>query len=150
MRAHELYENQQLFYHGSIRKLPVGTVLVPSKDYHTYWGDMSFYIYLEMYRPKNMLAHRESVFMVDNKDDIDVAGGGTDWIFTVKPLGKVERHDINWGSEVSMLADDYEGPDKEEKIEQAALNYWNGVPHPNESIWEYLAPKAKIVDVEEF
>lgn len=31
------------------------------------------------------------------------------------------------------------------KIQEAALNYWNGVPHPNESVWEYLTPKAEVI-----
>jgi len=98
--------------------------------------------------------------MCDNPDDIDNAGGGTEYLFTVQPLGPVQKHDINWGSEIEMIVSEHYGEDGdddvstsselENKIKQCALNYWNGVPHPNESVWEYLTPQAKILAVEEY
>lgn len=33
------------------------------------------------------------------------------------------------------------------EIKEAALNYWNGTPHYNESLWKYLTPKATITKV---
>jgi hypothetical protein len=131
-------------------KLPIGTILTSrNDDYEKDWGNTDFYAVLEYYRPKNMLSHKESVFMVDNDDDLDLAGGGTDWVFTVVPMGIVQKHDLNWSSEISMLISD--GHDiNDENVKKSALNYWNGVPHPNESVWEYLTTKAKIVKVDEF
>ena len=85
--------------------------------------------------------------MVDDIDDIDLAGGATNWIFRLKPLGPVERHDINWTSEIESLLSEGHGEADKEVIE-AAKNYWTGEPHPNESAWEYLTPSAKIVEVE--
>jgi hypothetical protein len=32
-----------------------------------------------------------------------------------------------------------------EKVKNAALNYWNGTPHYNESVWEYLTTSAKVI-----
>lgn len=147
----ELAENSQVntFYHGSMIELPVGTVLTPRDNYETNWGSTDFYAVLEKYRPANMLSHRESVFMCDNDEDVDLAGGGTDWLFTVEPLGKIQRHDLNWGSEISMLISDGYAVDSEE-VRTAATNYWAGTPHYNESVWEYLTPKAKILQVEEY
>jgi len=146
----QLFEIQKTFYHGSMTRLPVGTILTPRlEDYENNWGGTDFYRALEMYRPANMMSHKESVFMCDNEEDVDAAGGGTDWLFTVQPLGKIERHDLNWASEISMLADQGYDIDSNE-IEDAAYNYWHGIPHPNESVWEYLAPKAKIIKVEEY
>jgi hypothetical protein len=142
-------ESQHLYYHGSMNELPVGTVLTPrSEEYEAAWGDTDFYKILEIYRPEEMLAHKDAIFMCDNPDDIDNAGGGTDWIFTVSPLGRVERHDLNWGSEISCLMDT--DPNNIPLIEETALNYWRGVPHHSESVWEYLTPKAKIVAVEPY
>jgi hypothetical protein len=69
-----------------------------------------------------MLSHKESVFMCDNDDDLDAEISG------------LFRYD----------------PDNIEAIEEAANNYWNGVPHHSESFWEYLTPSAKIVKVEKF
>lgn len=136
------------FYHGSSDPLPVGTVLTPRDNYEANWSNTDFYAVLEHFRPPHMLAHKNAVFMCDNPDDIDNAGGGTDWLFTVQPLGPVERHDLNWGSEVSMLVSD--DPDDLDAIQQAAENYWNGVPHHDETVWEYLTPSARIVAVEEY
>ncbi len=129
-------------------KLPIGTVLTPRDDYEKNWEHTDFYSVLEKYRPHNMLGHSQSVFMCSDPDDVDLAGGGTEWLFKVEPLGHVEKHDLNWSSEISMLIDG-KSPDSDE-VKQAALNYWNGVPHHNESVWEYLTPKARILEVEEY
>lgn len=137
------------YYHGSMNELPVGTVLTPRDDYENDWQGTSFYTALEYWRPASMLGHRESVFMVADEDDIDLAGGGTEWMFVVQPNKRIEKHDLNWSSEISMLIDD--GFDvKSEQVKAAALQYWYGVPHPNESVWEFLTPDAKILHVEPY
>jgi len=145
----KLLELEKVYYHGSSEYLDVGTILTPRKDYENDWQDTDFYGSLEHYRPSNCLSHKESVFMVDNDNDIDNAGGGTEYVFHVIPLGDVQRHDMNWGSEISMLISD--GYDiSSDEIKHAAQEYWKGTPHPNESVWEYLTPSAKIIKVEEF
>jgi hypothetical protein len=140
---------RDVYYHGSMDELPVGTVLTPRDNYETNWSNTDFYAALEHYRPKHMLGHSQSVFMCDNADDIDLAGGGTEWVFTVKPHGKIERHDLNWGSEISMLISDGYAIDSPE-VEHAAKNYWAGVPHTDEQVWEYLTPAATIIAVEPY
>lgn len=137
------------FYHGSYEKLPVGTILTPRDNYESNWQNTDFYKPLEKYRPKNMLPHKKSVFMCDNPDDVDLAGGSTEWLLTVEPLGPVQRHDLNWSSEISMLISDGHSIDSP-VVQKAATNYWNGVPHPNESVWEYLTSSAKVVAVEKY
>lgn len=142
-------EIKQKFFHGSSVELPVGTVLRPRDDYENDWNNTDFYAALEKHRPPNMLAHKASVFMVSNPEDIDLAGGATDWMLTVVPQGRIEKHDLNWSSEVSMLIGD--GYDiNSPEVKKAATNYWLGVPHSNESVWEYLTPAAKVVAVEEY
>lgn len=148
MRLHQLTENNT-YYHGSMDYLPVGTILTPRDNYEENWSNTDFYNALEKYRPKNMLAHRESVFMVVDEDDIELAGGGTEWMFTVKPLGPIQKHDLNWSSRISMFIGDGYDIDSSE-VKDAALNYWNGTPYPGESVWEYLTPKAEIIAVEEY
>lgn len=147
MRLAEISNNE--YFHGSYIQLPVGTVLKPRDAYEADWGHTDFYQLLERYRPKDKLAHKQSIFMCDNPNDIDAAGGGTDWMFTLEPLGPVQRHDLNWGSEISSLISDGYAADSPEVIE-AAKNYWDGVPHHNESLWEYLTPSALITAVEPF
>jgi hypothetical protein len=138
-----LKNRKMKFLHASLNKLEVGTVLRPRDDYEERWGNTDFYKALERYRPKHMLSHKESVFMCHSAEDLDNCIGG-EYIFEVIPDTRIEKHDLNWSSEVSCLVCD-NAP--EEKIKQAALNYWNGIPHPNESIWEYLTPKAIIKKV---
>ena len=134
------------YFHGSNTKLPIGTVLVPNFNYEDVWRDADFYEILEQTRPSHMLAHRDAVFMCDNEDDIDCAGGGTEWLFEVEPLRKVQRHDVNWSSEISCLYSEEEIG--EDRLLECCANYWNGVPHPNENVWEYLTPKARIISVQ--
>jgi len=149
MRIQEL-QSSATYYHGSMDYLPVGTILTPrNQEYEKDWAGTDFYSVLEHYRPMNKPAHKNSVFMVADPDDVDLAGGGTEWLMTVEPLGPVSGHDLNWSSEISMLLDD--GHDMlSNQVQEAALNYWNGVPHYNESVWEYLTPQAKILAVEEY
>ncbi len=140
-------EATQKYYHGSYDKLENGTILTPGgDDYEASWGGTSFYGPLEKFRPPEKLAHKEGVFMVGDIDDVDVAGGATEYIYIVEPIGDVQKHDLNWGSEISGLMDNGKKPNDKE-VKQAADNYWNGVPHHNEQVWEYLAPRAKIVSV---
>lgn len=144
-----LFEVEQTFYHGSMEYMEPGTILIPHPRYEYNWGDSDFYGILEHYRPSNMLAHKDAVFMVANDEDIDLSGGGTEWVFIVQPAPRIEKHDVNWSSEISMLrSEGYEPNDPE--VEQAAMNYWNGVPHYNEQVWEYLTTSAKILHVEEY
>ena len=142
-------ELNRTYYHGSMHKLPVGTILTPREDYEEKWKNTDFYSVLELYRPIDMIAHKNGVFMCDNPDDIDLAGGGTEWLFTVQPLGKTQRHDLNWGSEISCLISDGHDIDDDE-IEEATHNYWAGIPHTDENVWEYITQSAKILEVEEY
>jgi hypothetical protein len=148
MRLFEI--KQSNFYHGSNNYLEVGTILTPRGDkYHDDYKGSDFYVALEYYRPKNKLAHKNAVFMVADEDDIDLVGGGTEYMFTVQPIGKISKHDLNWSSEISsLMADGYDI--KSEEVKKAATNYWNGIPHHDDNVWEYLVPKAKIIKVEEY
>jgi hypothetical protein len=142
----------KLYYHGSNDELPVGTILKGrGSDYENDWSHTDFYQILEKYRPANMLSHKDAVFMCKTPEDVDISGGGTEWLFTVEPLGIVQRHDLNWSSEISNLLSVSEFDDEYlDDIIEAAANYWNGVPHHDENVWEYLTPSAKIVKVEEY
>lgn len=148
MRFFEI-ANNITFYHGSMKRLSVGTILSPRNTYEDTWGNTEFYNILKMYKPNGMLGHNEGVFMVSSEEDIDLAGGGTEWMFIVEPLGKIQKHDLNWSSEISMLISDGKEFDDEE-VMNAARSYWNGEPHPNESVWEFITPKAKIISVERY
>lgn len=142
-----LIEDTPLYYHGSYEYMPKGTILRGRDDaYESDWSKTSFYAVLERHRPPEMLSHREAVFMCDNSDDLDSAGGGTEWVFTLRAGARVERHDLNWGSAISCAID--EDAD-EETLRGLADSYWKGRPSAD-PLWEYLTPEAEIVSVEEF
>lgn len=160
-----LFEINQVYYHGSNKKLPVGTILNGTKDnFFDRWGLAGFASALEEYKPKNKISQSDSVFMIDAKDQKQIASmaGGTSWMFTLKPIGTVQRHAIGWKNEVALRSEqpDIYGGTDEAKLKQKALNYWNGVPYENgadgedillpkeRGVWEYVAQKAKIINVE--
>jgi hypothetical protein len=134
---------EKKFYHGSYETLPIGTILKPQGNIKT----IPNFEILEKYRPKEMLSLKDSVFLVANDEDIDACGGGTDYVFTVTPIGKIEKHNLAWSTEISKL--EKNDPKYKEKEQRMAENYWNGIGHPN-GVWEYLTPAAKIIKVEEF
>lgn len=61
---------------------------------------------MEFYRSKNQLAHKDAVSMIGAEDYVNLAGSATDHIYMVNPLGKIEKHDLNWNSEISSLVGD--------------------------------------------
>lgn len=136
-----------VYLHGSSVLLPIGTILKNNpENYQNTWGHNHFYIALEKYRPDNMISHRQAVFMAD-EESIDLAGGSLDYIFIVKPRGKVQKHDLNWSSEIEVLISEGLDIDSQE-VKNACQKYWNGEPHHNESVWEYLCLSAEIIDIE--
>lgn len=135
------------YFHGSMDPLDVGHVLRGrGTDYVKAWSNTDFYAILERARPESFLPHANAVFAVGHPDDIDLAGGGTEWVFELAPTGPVSKHDLNWSSEISCLLSEGHAPDSIEVL-AAASNYWAGLPHVNESVWEYLMPEATIVRV---
>lgn len=131
------------YVHASLEILEIGTILKPRKDYEEHWGKTDFYHKLEKYRPKSMLSHKESIFMCSSAEDLDNCMGG-EYIFEIVPDKRIERHDLNWSTEISCLVSD-NAP--EEKIKEAALNYWNEIEHENGAVWEYLTPSAIVKKV---
>ena len=96
-----IVESIEYYYHGSYYELPIGMILTPRSDYEERWNHTDFYNILEHYRPVNSLSHKKAVFMAKEKDDVDLAGGATDYLVTAIPLGKVEKHDMNWSSDIN-------------------------------------------------
>ena len=71
-------------FHGSMERLEVGVILAPrGAAYEADWGKTDFYSVLEANRPTGSRSHKDSVFLCSNDDDLDAAGGGTDWVFRV-------------------------------------------------------------------
>lgn len=146
----DVYSTHAFYYHGSSRDFVVGSVLRGrGTAYETSWNGTDFYAILERYRPADCLAHKDAVFMVGDPDDIDLAGGATEWCLEVRPIDAVSRHDLNWSSEISMLISEGSSVD-DPKVVAAANSYWAGIPHFNEQVWEYLASAFEVVRCEPY
>ena len=142
---------EKIFYHGSPNALPPGFLLKGRND--EFWNnlqDTNAYFWLEKFRPQGMIAHKDAIFMCGNLEDIDVCGGSTKWLFKLEPLSRVERHDMNWGSAISAYLDEIQDSQDldVDYIKKLAENYWNGIPHADENLWEYLCEHVKIISVE--
>ena len=88
----KLFENfsTQTFYHCSSVKLRIGTILEPQLEFYTRRSDVQFLEkIMYAYRPDDKLSRYDSVFLVDNIDDIDSSGGYTDFIYEVSIPGGI-------------------------------------------------------------
>jgi hypothetical protein len=138
-------------YHGSRRRFPKGFVLLPQSKGYVSWDEVRVHEqFIERYRPRDCLSRGQSVFMVADPRLAETAGGYEDYVYEVRPVGKVERNDLNW-YEVLNVLDNY-SIEEQEQIDlndpewiAAAKNYWKGVPHPGRSMWEYRSPSAVII-----
>jgi hypothetical protein len=142
---------QLLLYHGSQKKFPIGFTLLPQSD--GYAASQNEDIanteqILEAHRPPHCLPRSKSVFLVGDPEEIDFAGGYTDFIYRVEPIGRVEKNDMDWYGQLSCVMWDEE--DDPEAV-RLAENYWNGTPsdHSENSLFEYRAGSAKIVELVE-
>lgn len=133
------------YFHGSAVPFEPGATLAPRGGaYEADWSGTDFYAALERWRPPGLLAHRDAVFLLASEDEIELAGGATDWALEVEPLGPVTRHDLNWSAEVAALVGAGAAHD-DPAVARAASAYWSGRPHPSESLWEHLAPAARVL-----
>lgn len=154
------------YFHGSYDKLPIGTVMTGrGEDYKKDWQTLGEpYLLLEKRRPSHMIAHHEGVFMCSVNDqndndyglsDIDCCGGATDYILRVLPIGPVQKHDLHWMTQATILIDDWNGApghDKQHlmnKINKCLDGYWNGIPS-DEPMWEYIARKVEVLESHEY
>lgn len=143
----ENFDSATELFHGSDEELPIGTILEPQKvSYVSNTDNSHLENILEKHKPKDKLSRSESVFLVDDIDNLDGVGASIDYIYEVKANAPndLERSDLAWYSEIEMT-------DDEELQREYALNYWNGIPYINEdnSIFEYRARKATILKIEE-
>jgi tRNA uridine 5-carbamoylmethylation protein Kti12 len=148
MKHLKTFENFKMkaFFHGSSEFIKNNTILKPHADSYVKQVDNDFLEKLmEKYRPESKISRYDAVFMVDNMDLIDDAGGSTDFIYEVSPIGEIERSDLAWYSEVQAVDEE----ENENLIKEYALNYWNGVKFHDEesSLWEYRAKSAIVIDL---
>lgn len=143
LRTFENYRNSLILYHGSSKKFPIGFELLPQTDGYVHSEDTKYEEELiEKYRPSDKLSRKKSVFLVDDKDYIEDAGGYDDFIYEVSYDSIPEKSDLAWYTEMSMT-------DDESLIKEYAENYWSGIQFSDSdnSLFEYRVPSAKIIKI---
>lgn len=167
MRLFEITQSATL-YHGSPQELKVG------KAYRVrHWktpdqGGVSANIeaILEKHRPSKSIPRNKAFYMVDKftTDAMTISGGHTNYVYSVQPVGRLERHDIQWLNDIdSIMKDDglnnedrrsysWQMPpiykrEKGETIKMLAQNYWASKQYPYKdwTLWEYLSPSFKVL-----
>lgn len=145
MKHLKTYENFKMksFLHGSSEFIKNNTILKPHADSYVNKSENEYLEKLmEKYRPEEKISRYDAVFMVDNIDLIEAAGGYIDYVYEVLPRGEIERSDLAWYTEIGMTED-------EELKKEYALNYWNGIKFHDEesSLWEFRAKSAIVIDL---
>jgi hypothetical protein len=137
-----------IFYHGSYKKFNDNFILLPQSDgYANLPSEKEIEKLFEKHKPKDKISRKNCVFLVTDINLIDYAGGFTDYIYKVEPIGKVEKSDLSWYTEAfGVLYSDEEDSNKF-TIEECINNYWNSVPfiYSSKSCFEYRCNSAKII-----
>ena len=141
-------------YHGSSMRFKPGLVLRPRPGglCGSRRADADFVFaeaVLEAYRPPDGVPRDGAVYMVDDPQWIRSAGGCTDHVYEVEPIGVVGSHDLAWVSEIGHPEDNVlqTAADIPFSGQQrfAAEGYWSGLQHGRFRYFEYLATAAVIV-----
>lgn len=155
-------------YHGSPLPLKIGKVYRVRHWRSTDQGGISneVEITLEKCRPKNAISRNKAFYMIDKftTDAIDLTGGRTDYVYAVSPVGRVDRHDLQWVNDLDSVLrpDKFNNKDRlsysfhmppifksevPATIEDLTEKYWSGVKYPYKdwAHWEYLSPSFKVL-----
>ena len=148
-RASRLLASRTL-YHGSAEEFAPGAVLTPQPGGYATLPDEDIAgpeAALEEHRPPGMIPRAEAVFMVDDPDMVDAAGGYDDHVYVVEPDGPAEASDMAWYSELSVYWADMDEKGEHDEIRRLAEGYWSGEPFPDKSrgLLEYRARRATVV-----
>lgn len=136
------------YFHGTIFNMPIGFELTPQPNgYANNPATSKLEDLFEECRPANKTPRAKAVYISDDMDLIDAAGGYTDVIYVVEPVGEPEKSDLAWYTE----ADNHlqEGNYFDAMI--CASNYWSGKEyiHPEKSCFEFRCVRAKVLSVSE-
>ena len=154
------------FYHGSPQPLAEGKVYRVRQWKASDQGGVDKQVedVLEKYRPKNAIPRYKAFYMTASKyKNMDEFGGVTDYVYQVEPVGRVEKHDLQWVNDLDVvlrrefLDDDTTSyswhmppiyaSEKEETEEMLARNYWSGELYPFKPwrLIEYLTPSFRVI-----
>lgn len=137
------------YYHGSSIPHKIGTILTAKRKEISHKFDSSRIDeeLSELYRPSNKISRLECIFMSKNLNIIDTLGGAMNYLYLVKPVGKVEKSNLVWQSIATQIED--------EDMKIAAIKeYWKGTDpakvlgeeaYDSLNRWEYRARQIIIL-----
>lgn len=161
----------KILYHGSPQPLKIGKAYRVRHWARPDQGGASKEIeaFLEKHRPKNAIPRNKAFYMTDSKkiDHLDVIGAATDYVYQVTPIGRMDRHDVQWINDIDAVMtrefpeeNDSQFPssyswhmtpiynsEKAKTLVMLAQNYWAGKQYPYKdwTLWEYLSPSFKVL-----
>ena len=116
---------------------------------------------MEASRPANTPSRMGAFFLVKTPDEIETAGGNTNFVYAVKPIGVYSKHHFGWMGRVYNAMVPFcrhRAPDEEKDraapqllhLAEWADNYWEGIPYrapagEPPTVWEYLAPEIMVL-----
>jgi hypothetical protein len=134
------------YYHGSHIDFPLKHELRPQSDGYVQTCEAQDLEHLfESLRPKGVLSRKQSVFMSNNMELIDPAGGHTDVIYGVSPNDTVFPSDLAWYSDAQQHLE----KGNIQLATQCAQKYWSGEPFyvPEQSCFEYRTRSATVTEI---
>ena len=143
-------EYKMKYLHGSRKLFARDFILLPQQDGYVYHDEsIEFEKYVESRRPQNKLSRFKSVYLSENADNIDGAGGYIDAIYEVKPLSIPEPSDLSWYTEAYIEFESMNcgGKFQIDRLNLMIDNYWSGEPYPKKenSNIEYRVASAMVV-----
>lgn len=96
------------YYHSSSIPHKIGTILTAKRKEISHKFDSSRIDeeLNELYRPSNKISRLECIFMSKNLNIIDTLGGAMNYLYLVKPIGKVEKSNLVWQSIATQIEDE--------------------------------------------
>lgn len=134
-----------MLYHGTHINAPSGFKLTPQASGFTHSKDVhQLEVLFEQMKPQGMISRKDAVYLSDDPDLIDAAGGYTDVIYRVKPVGHTERSDLAWYTKAQEILES-----REEGLEDCIQKYWAGTPFPDSdcSCFEFRCRAAHVVSI---
>jgi hypothetical protein len=133
-------------YHGSCKKFDVGFQLLPQNKYTSNDNSKALEDVFESVKPSHCISRKKAVFLSDDIDLIDAAGGYIDIIYKVDTID-YEKSDLAWYTK----AQEFIEGGQLELAKKCAEKYWNGVPFydSEQSCMEYRAETATITEIVE-
>lgn len=96
-----------ILFHGSRQNLPIGFKLIPQEDGYVNQPDViDFELLVESRRPLHLTSRFDSIYLVEDPEVIDYAGGYNDHIYEVKTDNIHESSDLSWYSLASLEYND--------------------------------------------